>query len=134
MEKRYLHKDGEVVWVHLSVALVRSVDGAPAYSVAHVLELKERRHAAAAPAAASGATASLTAREREVLGLLAAGATSGEVAAALGIGEETVQTHVRRARVKLAARTRTEAVATALRLGLLESPEAGSAPGARAAA
>jgi DNA-binding CsgD family transcriptional regulator len=64
----------------------------------------------------------LTRRERQVLDQLAHGATSGQVAATLGIGEETVQTHIRRARAKLGARTRTEAVAVATRLGLLDGP------------
>ena len=59
-----------------------------------------------------------------MLGLLAGGQTSAEAAATLGIGEETVQTHVRRAMAKLSARTRTEAVATSLRLGLLDGAAA----------
>jgi DNA-binding CsgD family transcriptional regulator len=69
----------------------------------------------------------LSPRERQVLGLLAEGHTSAETAAALGIGEETVQTHVRRAMTKLSARTRTQAVAIALRHGLLDEPSAAAA-------
>jgi PAS domain S-box-containing protein len=121
MEKRYRRKDGRYVPVLLSVALVRDADGSPAYSVAQILDLSGR-----APLSGSGDHGRLpvlTPREREVLSLLARGSTSGETAATLGIGEETVQTHIRRARVKLAARTRTEAVATATRLGLLDHDE-----------
>jgi DNA-binding CsgD family transcriptional regulator len=66
----------------------------------------------------------LSPREREVLTLLAAGDTSAEVARRLGIGEETVQTHVRRSMAKLSARTRTEAVAIALRAGWLHHASA----------
>lgn len=61
----------------------------------------------------------LTPREREVLGLVADGLTNEKVAAALAISPETVQSHVRHAMVKLAADTRTEAVATALRHALI---------------
>ena len=130
MEKRYIHKDGHVVWIHLSVSLVRDADGTPAYSVAQVLDITERMRAGlgkAAPGAGLTTVPGLSPRERQILGLLAEGQTSVEAAASLGIGEETVQTHVRRAMAKLKARTRTEAVATALRLGLLDEPSAAAA-------
>ena len=64
-------------------------------------------------------TETLTAREREVLGLLADGLAHEEIAQRLGIGSETVRTHVRKASSRLGASTRTQAVATALRLGLI---------------
>jgi DNA-binding NarL/FixJ family response regulator len=62
---------------------------------------------------------SLTERERQVLELLADGHTYEEIASRLTMGMETVRTHVRKASVRLGARTRTEVVATALRLGLI---------------
>ena len=62
---------------------------------------------------------SLTAREREVLKLLAEGKTNEGAASQLSISAETVQTHVRKAMSKLQADTRTAAVATALRLSLI---------------
>ena len=130
MEKRYIHKDGSVVWIHLSVSLVRGADGTPAYSVAQVLDITERTRAEPerAPAGADSTTVpGLSPRERQVLGLLAEGHTSAETAAYLGIGEQTVQTHVRRTMAKLSARTRTEAVATALRLRLLGDRDAAAA-------
>ena len=61
----------------------------------------------------------LTSREREVLGLLADGHAHEEIARRLGISSETVRTHVRKASGRLGASTRTQAVATALRLGLI---------------
>ena len=61
----------------------------------------------------------LSKREREVLGLVAAGATNGEIATALGIGEETVKTLLARAYAKLGVRRRAEAVAAAHERGLL---------------
>jgi DNA-binding NarL/FixJ family response regulator len=61
----------------------------------------------------------LTAREEQVLRLVADGMTNDRVAATLAISPETVQTHVRKAMEKLDAGTRTEAVATALRKSLI---------------
>ena len=61
----------------------------------------------------------LTPRELEVLALLADGLAHEEIARRLGIGSETVRTHVRKASSRLGASTRTHAVATAIRLGLI---------------
>jgi DNA-binding CsgD family transcriptional regulator len=60
-----------------------------------------------------------TAREREVLAMLATGATDGEIADRLGLSPATVQTHVRNAKTKLGARNRTQAVALAVAQGLI---------------
>ena len=64
-------------------------------------------------------TVVLTQREREVLRLLADGLSNEQIGKQLFIGAETVRTHIRKAMVKLAAVTRTEAVATALRMSLI---------------
>jgi DNA-binding NarL/FixJ family response regulator len=61
----------------------------------------------------------LTTRERQVLVLLAEGLTHEQIGARLSISAETVRTHVRKASDRLGAATRTQAVATALRLGLI---------------
>ncbi|HEX3453233.1 MAG TPA: PAS domain S-box protein [Gaiellaceae bacterium] len=61
----------------------------------------------------------LTAREQQVLALVADGMTNERVAEELGISAETVQSHVRNAMSKLEADTRTQAVATALRQSLI---------------
>lgn len=63
--------------------------------------------------------AALSRREREVLRLVAAGATNKRIADDLGIGDETVKTALRRAFAKLGAHKRAEAVAEAQRLGLI---------------
>jgi DNA-binding CsgD family transcriptional regulator len=60
-----------------------------------------------------------TAREREVLQLLAGGRTDGQIAELLELSPATVQTHVRNAKAKLGARTRAQAVAIALQRGLI---------------
>jgi DNA-binding NarL/FixJ family response regulator len=61
----------------------------------------------------------LTVREVDVLSLLAEGLTHEEIGRRLTISAETVRTHVRKAAGRLDARNRTEAVATALRLGII---------------
>lgn len=60
-----------------------------------------------------------TAREREVLDLLAEGATDDQIATLLQLSPATVQSHVRSAKSKLGARTRAQAVAMALQRGLI---------------
>ena len=62
----------------------------------------------------------LTAREREILQLLADGMSNNEVAKKLFISQETVKSHVRHILAKLEADTRTQAVAIALREAIIE--------------
>jgi LuxR family quorum sensing-dependent transcriptional regulator len=61
----------------------------------------------------------LTPRELTVLRLIASGAPFREAAEALGLGEETVRSHLKKAQTKLGARNRTQAVAEALRQHLI---------------
>ena len=62
----------------------------------------------------------LTPRETEVLAHVADGLSHQEIGNRLSIGSETVRTHSRKAADRLGASTRTQAVATALRLGLID--------------
>lgn len=62
----------------------------------------------------------LSARETEVLGLVADGNSNKRVAQALGIAEETVKAHMSTVLGKLGARDRTHAVTIAIRRGILE--------------
>ncbi len=43
MEKRYLHKRGQIVWVLLSVSLVQSDSGEPEYFISQIQDITERR-------------------------------------------------------------------------------------------
>ena len=61
----------------------------------------------------------LTAREREVLQLVAEGIPNKQIAQRLRISEHTVKFHVSAIMAKLNAASRTEAVTTAARRGLL---------------
>ncbi|UCC90082.1 MAG: response regulator transcription factor [Anaerolineales bacterium] len=65
-------------------------------------------------------TPSLTPRERETLILLASGARNKDIADALFISERTVKVHITSLMQKLDASTRTEAVARAIKQGLIE--------------
>jgi DNA-binding NarL/FixJ family response regulator len=62
----------------------------------------------------------LTARQREILQMLADGMHTEEVAKQLGLSTETVRTHTKRILSKLGAGTRTQAVAIGIRSGLIE--------------
>ncbi len=70
--------------------------------------------------ARGGGTDVLTAREREILQLLADGMSNADVAAQLFISQETVKSHVRHILTKLEADTRTQAVAIALRDAMID--------------
>ena len=70
------------------------------------------------PEPAEGAEG-LTAREREVLGLLAEGLGNRAIAARLGISEHTAKFHVNAILAKLGAESRSAAIVKAARLGLV---------------
>jgi DNA-binding NarL/FixJ family response regulator len=62
----------------------------------------------------------LTARERDVLALVADGRSNREIATALGISEHTVKFHLAALFGKLGVSTRTQAVRRALEWGLID--------------
>lgn len=62
----------------------------------------------------------LSARQREILQMLADGMQTEAVAQRLGLSTETVRTHTKRILAKLQASTRTQAVAIGIRHGLIE--------------
>ena len=45
IEKRYAHADGRVIWVAISVSLVRMLDGSPRYFIGQVVDITARRAA-----------------------------------------------------------------------------------------
>jgi two-component system response regulator DesR len=67
-----------------------------------------------------GTTPALSPREREVLDLMAQGATNREIAAALHLSPHTIHEHTSGLYRKLGARNRADAVQRASRLGLID--------------
>lgn len=78
----------------------------------------------------SVAVGRLTPREREVLRLVATGATNTSVAVQLDISPHTVRSHVQNVLAKLGAENRLAATAMARRAGLLPGPSTSSLLGA----
>jgi DNA-binding NarL/FixJ family response regulator len=103
----------------LSAAQVATALNAIAQGFA-VLDPRELQlQSAGAANEAADLVETLTAREREVLQMLAQGRGNKEIAARLKISEHTVKFHVASILGKLGASTRTEAVSVALRRGLI---------------
>lgn len=105
------------------VAAVRAVAAGDQLLYPEAVRTLALRHLPARPAAGLGA---LTAREQEVLGLLAQGLTNREIADHLVVGVETVRTHVANLLAKMGARDRTQAVVLAYTRGWV--PVSGSSP------
>jgi LuxR family quorum sensing-dependent transcriptional regulator len=66
-----------------------------------------------------GARARLTPRELAILRLISIGAQTHDIARELDLGNETIRTHIKKAQSKLGVKTRTHAVAEALRQSLI---------------
>ncbi|RBQ21666.1 DNA-binding response regulator [Spongiactinospora rosea] len=70
------------------------------------------------PVPATQTAGPLTEREREVLGLIAAGRSNREIARELSVAEKTVKTHVSNVLMKLGVQDRTQAALYAVRHGM----------------
>ena len=92
-----------------------------------LIEAFARRPAHTLPSPAR--LASLTAREREVLVLMARGSTNTEIAGALFVSEATVKTHVGNLLAKLGVRDRVQAVILAYETGIIVPGDPSGPPG-----
>jgi DNA-binding NarL/FixJ family response regulator len=99
-------------------AAARGETGLPPKVIQHLVAWF-RRQAPASPG--PPALAELTARERQVLLLVAQGQSTEEIARTLFIGVSTVRTHLHRLRAKLGCRDRAQLVSFAYETGLMTS-------------
>jgi len=70
-EKRYLHKNGNVVWVDLSTVLLRDADGKPHHFVADAVDITERKRAEAEIAGKNAELVELNNTKNQLLGMAA---------------------------------------------------------------
>jgi DNA-binding NarL/FixJ family response regulator len=123
----YLLKDAAPAEVEAAIRAVHRGEGLldPAVTATVLAEVArpgsdrpEVDAADATPPSADPGYASLTPREREVLGLLGRGLTNAAIARELFVAEKTVKTHVSSILAKLRLADRTQAALYAARLGL----------------
>jgi DNA-binding NarL/FixJ family response regulator len=105
---------------HQLVAAIRVVaDGGSLFAPSVTRRLIERFSEPAPAAADTERLSELTAREREVLRLVARGLSNAEIAAELVVSEHTTKTHVASVLQKLDLRNRVQAVVLAYETGLV---------------
>jgi DNA-binding NarL/FixJ family response regulator len=114
----FLLKDATADDLVSAVRVVARGDALLAPQVTGRLITEFSRQRRARPRPAPG-LATLTARETEVLGLIAGGLSNGEIARSLVVSEHTVKTHVARVFTKLGLRDRAQAVVLAYESGLV---------------
>jgi DNA-binding NarL/FixJ family response regulator len=102
------------------IKVIAAGDGLLAPSVTRRL-IQEFAARPGPPVGQTADVALLTAREREVLALVGAGLSNGELATRLFISEATVKTHIKRILMKLGLRDRVQAVVLAYETGLVRT-------------
>jgi DNA-binding NarL/FixJ family response regulator len=115
----FLLKDAPTQEVVDAVRAVAAGDAVLAPGVTRQLLDQVGRRLPSSVARAPAGLAELTDRERQVLGMLAAGMSNGEISEALVLSEATVKTHVSRVLAKLGLRDRVQAVIYAYETGLI---------------
>jgi DNA-binding NarL/FixJ family response regulator/class 3 adenylate cyclase len=118
----FLLKDAPADRLLDAIRVVAAGDALLAPSITRELIGQFARAARPAPGTLPPALVELTERELEVLRLVARGLSNAEIAAELGLGENTVKTHVGRMLGKLGLRDRVQAVVLAYECGLV-APE-----------
>lgn len=120
IDKRYITKNGDVVWAHVSAASVRDPDGATGYNIAIIEDVTERKRAEVArrrdEIQAIETLSQLSDRERQVMGLMSEGRTAADIAGELGLSVRTVESHIAAAYRKLSVSRKEAALAEYRRL------------------
>jgi DNA-binding NarL/FixJ family response regulator len=117
----FLLKDAGPAQLIEAIRAVRSGDAVVAPSTTRRLVDQFVQHIPDQTGSAPGVLDALTAREREVLQLVARGLSNSEIAGRLYVSEATVKTHVGRVLSKLELRDRVQAVVFAYETGLIRS-------------
>ena len=115
----FLLKDAPTHEVIAAVRAVAAGDAVLAPSVTRQLLDQVGRRLPSAVPRTPARDAQLTDRERQVLGMLAAGMSNSEISQALVLSEATVKTHVSNVLGKLGLRDRVQAVIYAYETGLI---------------
>jgi DNA-binding NarL/FixJ family response regulator len=123
----FLLKDAGPEQLIEAIRAVSSGDAVVAPSTTRRLIDRFVQHIPDEAKAADRPLARLTAREGEVLQLVARGLSNGEIASQLYVSEATVKTHVGRILNKLHLRDRVQAVVFAYETGLIRSGQNGNA-------
>ena len=121
----FLLKDAGPEQLIEAIRAVSSGDAVVAPSTTRRLIDRFVQHIPDEASAAAGALDTLTAREGEVLRLVARGLSNAEIAGRLYVSEATVKTHVGRILNKLGLRDRVQAVVFAYETGLIRSGQNG---------
>jgi DNA-binding NarL/FixJ family response regulator len=113
----FLVKDTDAAELIRAVRVIATGDGllSPAVTRRLIAEFAARTRT---PSPAPG-LGELTAREREVLGLVASGLSNEDIAQRIYVSQSTVKTHVARAMAKLGARDRAQLVVIAYESGVI---------------
>ena len=114
----YLTKDASAEEIQQALERVASGQAALDPAVQHLLIEAIASSPSSGPTSASTLPDGLTAREAEVLALIADGLSNGDIAARLVVSEATVKSHINHLLPKIGARDRAQAVAYAYRHGL----------------
>jgi len=122
----YLTKDASSEDIRAAIMCVASGSAALDPAIQHHVVAALASGPAPAEAAAEELPDGLTAREAQVLALIAAGLSNAEIAARLYVSPTTVKSHVNHIFAKAGLRDRAQAVNYAYRTGLARPPGGGS--------
>jgi DNA-binding NarL/FixJ family response regulator len=114
----FLVKDTDAAELLKAVRVVAAGDALLSPAVTRRLISEFAARTANAPAPVPG-IAELTAREREIVAMIATGLSNEEIAGQIYVSQSTVKTHVARAMMKLGARDRAQLVVVAYQGGLV---------------